>query len=113
MLSLAVIPHVIDENNLHLEIFASKDSFDESKPQSNNEFPVNTKRASTSVMLRDGETIVIGGLSMETKSNAESGVPFLMDIPGLGYLFKNRGESKKMDETLIFITPKIIAATPQ
>lgn len=111
-LSLAVIPHVVDEGNLHLEIFASKDSFDESKPQSNNEFPVNTKRASTSVVLRDGETIVIGGLSMETDGATESGVPYLMDIPGLGYLFKSKGTSRKFDETLIFITPKIITTLP-
>lgn len=111
-LSLAVIPHVVDEQSLHLEIFASKDSFDESKPQSNNEFPVNTKRASTSVVLRDGETIVIGGLSMDSSGDTETGVPWLMDIPGLGYLFKNKGTSRKFDETLIFITPKIIAAAP-
>jgi type IV pilus assembly protein PilQ len=98
---------------LRVEIIANKDSFDESKPQSNNEFPVNTKRASTTVLLRNGETVVIGGLSLESSADTENGIPFLADIPGLGYLFKNKGTARKFDETLIFITPNIITAQRQ
>lgn len=110
VLKLEVTPHIIDGEYLRVEILAKKDSFDETKPQSNNEFPVNTKHAKTTVLLRDGETVVIGGLAVENSSDAESGVPYLMDIPGLGYLFKNKAQARKFDDTLIFITPQIITA---
>ncbi|HAL92103.1 MAG TPA: hypothetical protein DCM68_03660, partial [Verrucomicrobia bacterium] len=56
-----------------------------------------------------GETVVIGGLSLESDSDTHNGIPFLMDLPGIGALFKNRAQAKEFDETLIFITPKIIA----
>jgi type IV pilus assembly protein PilQ len=113
VLKLEVTPHVVDGDYLRVEIIANKDSFDESKPQSNNEFPVNTKRAKTTVLLRNGETVVIGGLSLESSADTENGIPFLADIPGLGYLFKNKGTARKFDETLIFITPNIITAQRQ
>jgi len=72
-------------------------------------YPVNTKHASTTVLLRNGETVVIGGLSKEMDSSSSSGIPFLMDIPFLGSLFRNKNQSKSFDETLIFITPRIVA----
>jgi type IV pilus assembly protein PilQ len=109
VLKLEVTPHVVDNDYLRVEIVANKDTFDETKPQANNEFPVNTKRASTTVLLRNGETVVIGGLSLESDSQIDSGIPLLMDIPGVGALFRNRGRSRRFDETLIFITPEIIA----
>ena len=109
VLKLEVTPHVVDENYLRVEISANKDAFDDTKPASNGEFPVNTKHASTTMLLRNGETVVIGGLSKETDSTTSSGIPFLMDIPFIGHLFKNKGQSKSFDETLIFITPKVVA----
>jgi type IV pilus assembly protein PilQ len=113
VLKLEVTPHVVDGEYLRVEIIANKDSFDETKPQANNEYPVNTKRAQTTVLLRNGETVVIGGLSQEGDSETQSGIPYLMDIPGLGHLFKSRGQAKKFDETLIFITPRILTSGPK
>ena len=109
VLKLEVTPHVVDGEFLRVEISANKDMFDETKPESNGEYPVNTKHAQTTVLLRNGETVVIGGLSMESDSDTDSGIPFLMDIPGLGTVFKNKSKTKNLNETLIFITPKIIA----
>lgn len=108
VLKLEVVPHVVDEDFLRVEISANKDTFDETKPESNGEFPVNTKHAQTTVLLRNGETVVIGGLSKEMNSSSSAGIPYLMDIPLVGALFRNRGQSKSFDETLIFITPRII-----
>ena len=108
VLKLEVVPHVVDEEFLRVEITANKDTFDETKPESNGEFPVNTKHAQTTVLLRNGETVVIGGLSKEMSSSSSAGIPYLMDIPLVGALFRNRGQSKSFDETLIFITPRII-----
>ena len=113
VLRLEVIPHVVDGEYMRVRIVANKDSFDETKPESNGEFPVNTKRAETSVLLRDGDTVVIGGLTVDTKSDNQIGIPWLMNIPGLGYLFKNMIQNREFDETLIFITPKILAMQQQ
>ena len=109
VLKLEVVPHVVDDEFLRVEITANKDTFDETKPESNGEFPVNTKHAQTTVLLRNGETVVIGGLSKEMNSSSSAGIPYLMDIPLVGSLFRNRGQAKSFDETLIFITPRIIA----
>ena len=108
VLKLEVTPHVVDEEHLKMEILANKDSFDETKPESTGEFPVNTKNAKTTVLVRNGETTVIGGLSQESKSRTDSGIPILADIPLLGYLFRGSRTRKEFDETLIFITPRII-----
>ena len=109
VLKLEVTPHVVDEDYLRVDIIANKDSFDETKPEVNGEFPVNTKHAETAVLLRNGDTVVIGGLSIESDSDTQAGIPWLMNIPGLGVLFKNRAQSRQFNETLIFITPEIIA----
>lgn len=108
-LRLEVTPHMIDEDTLKIEVVAHKDSFDETKPESSGEFPVNTKSAETTILLKDGQTTVIGGLSQETKSESESGIPFLKDIPLIGHLFKGKRKAGTMDEILIFITPHILA----
>jgi type IV pilus assembly protein PilQ len=98
----------VDEDGLRVEIGANKDSFDETRPQTNNEFPVNTKHASTTVLLRNGETVVIGGLSQESSSDVRNGIPVLMDLPLVGQLFRNTNAAAKFDDTLIFITPTIL-----
>jgi len=108
VLLLEVTPHVVDGRRLRVQIVAHKDSFDETKPQSNNEFPVNTKKAHTTVMLNDGETTMIGGLSFESDSDVSAGVPILMHIPLLGHLFRNKSTAGRFDETIIFITPTIL-----
>jgi type IV pilus assembly protein PilQ len=108
VLKLEVTPHLIGDRLMRVEIVASKDSFDETKQESNGEFPVNTKNARTTVVVRDGDTTVIGGLSQETRSESESGIPFLKDIPIVGRLFGGQRKGSINDEVLIFITPQIL-----
>ncbi|TFH14141.1 MAG: type IV pilus secretin PilQ [Lentisphaerales bacterium] len=108
VLKLEVTPHVIDAETLKIQILANKDSFDETRPESNGELPVNTKNAKTTVILRNGQSTVIGGLQQRTRNTTESGVPFLKNIPLLGRLFKGTSEGSSMDEILIFITPYIL-----
>jgi type IV pilus assembly protein PilQ len=71
-----------------------------------------TKNAETNVNLRDGQTIVIGGLNKETSSRSDTGVPYLESIPGLGYLFKRKGSDDRREDLLIFITPHILESAP-
>jgi len=70
---------------------------------------VNTRDAETTIVLRDGETIAIGGLIQENINKSTTGVPFLMSIPIIGYLFKTVDDIKTRDELIVFITPKIAA----
>jgi type II secretion system protein D len=71
--------------------------------------PIFTERsAETTVAVKDGETVVIGGLITTTESEGESKVPFLGDLPGLGILFRSTTRSKGKTELLIALTPRIV-----
>ena len=111
VLRLEVTPHVIDKNFLKLKIITNKDELDFTRTVAGNPTII-TKKAETSVMLSHGQTTVIGGLNKERVSESEAGVPFLKDIPGLGWLFKSRRSTKGMEEVLIFITPYILKEKP-
>jgi type IV pilus assembly protein PilQ len=69
---------------------------------------INTREAETQVLMKDGETIVIGGLLKDVKSNEEIGVPFLSKIPILGWLFKRQTKDTEKIDLLIFITAHVI-----
>jgi len=64
--------------------------------------------ATTQVIVRDGETMVIGGVFVDTQGNNVQGVPYLSRMPVLGWLFKNKSETVSKQELLIFLTPSII-----
>ena len=107
VLSLEVTPHVIGNNTLKLNINTKKDELDFANAVGGQP-AINTKKATTNVLLFDGQTTVIGGLSKENSERNESGVPWLKDIPIIGYLFKGRRNSDNLEEVLIFITPHIL-----
>jgi len=107
VLKLEVTPHVIDKEYIKLKIVTYKDELDFSNPVNNNPTII-TKKAETNIILKDGQTAVIGGLSKETRTHSESGIPGLKDLPLLGSIFKSIGKSKTMEDILIFITPHII-----
>ena len=69
---------------------------------------IDRREATTQVMVRDGETMVIGGVFVDTQSNNVQGVPYLSRMPVIGWLFKNKSESVGKQELLIFLTPSII-----
>jgi type II secretory pathway component GspD/PulD (secretin) len=62
------------------------------------------------VLVKDGETIVLGGILKDTSQDAETGVPYLKDIPVLGWLFKNQRVQKDFEELMVFITPRLTSA---
>lgn len=68
----------------------------------------NRRQASTNVAVKDGETVVIGGLITTTETESESKVPLLGDIPGLGVLFRTTVRTKNRTELLIALTPRIV-----
>jgi type IV pilus assembly protein PilQ len=106
---LKVKPQVSADGFVLLEITAKSSTLDFGKtvdgiPQEN------TREAKANVLVRDGETVVIGGIMKDTSSNSDTGVPYLKDIPVLGWLFKKSSWSKDFEELVVFITPRIIAA---
>ena len=107
LLSLEVTPHVIQGGTLKLTLVATKDELDFSREVQG--YPtIQTKRAETTLILKDGETAVIAGLSKETRTESGSGVPGLKNIPILGWLFKGESKDEKLEDLLIFITPHIL-----
>ena len=69
---------------------------------------ITKKEALTQVLVRDGETMVIGGIIEDTQSNTVTGLPFLSRLPVIGWLFKNKSEQVQKTELLIFLTPTIV-----
>jgi type IV pilus secretin PilQ/predicted competence protein len=68
------------------------------------------REAVANVLVKDGETIVLGGILKDTSQDSESGVPYLKDIPVLGWLFKNQRVQKDFEELMVFITPRLTSA---
>jgi len=104
-LTLEVTPHVAADGTISMKIKATNDSAGTNTiagPQ------INKKEATTEVQVMNGETTVIGGIYQDSDNLTDTGVPFLMDIPLLGWLFKSNSVNKTKTELLIFITPKIV-----
>ena len=69
---------------------------------------IDRREATTQVNIRDGETMVIGGVFIDTQNNSVLGIPYLSRVPVLGWLFKSKSESVAKQELLIFLTPTIL-----
>ena len=68
------------------------------------------REAVANVLVRDGETIVLGGILKDTSNTSENGIPYLKDVPILGWLFKNMKWQKDFEELMVFITPRVASA---
>jgi general secretion pathway protein D len=76
-------------------------------------YPIITNRKIDSVLrVADGQTIVLGGLMMDTSTETITKVPWLADIPILGKIFQNKQSSREKDEIVFLITPHIIYPDP-
>ncbi len=106
-LNLTVTPHVITDQAIKLNIKAKKDEVDLTHNVAGNPY-ISKKLAQTQLIVENNSTIVLAGLSKETQSGANTGVPGLKDLPGLGWLFRRDSTSDQFEELLLFITPKIL-----
>jgi type IV pilus assembly protein PilQ len=110
VMRLDITPHVIDGKNLKMTIFVQKDDVDLTRKDSLGDPYIIKKQTQTVLIVKDGETIVISGLTRKTISDSDTGWPGLKDVPVLGWLFKADSKDNKMEEVLIFITPHILKA---
>jgi general secretion pathway protein D len=69
---------------------------------------ISTREAETSALVRNGQTVIIGGLIDRLDEVVETGIPLLKDIPLLGWLFKSRTTQRVSTELAIFVTPYVI-----
>jgi len=69
---------------------------------------IDTRKISTEVLVKSGETVVLGGIHEQTKRTDNTKVPFFGDIPFIGALFRNTSIVDKNSELLIFVTPKVL-----
>ncbi len=104
--NLTVTPYVTGKGEVTCEIVPDfsepEGSFSSSVPPT-----LNKRYVKSSVRLRNGETIVLGGMVKESVNNINRQVPFLGSIPVLGWLFKNVEQVKSRSQLLIFVTPTI------
>ncbi len=107
-LSLEVTPHITQDGSILMNIRAENNQPDPSNSGANGQPAIQRKEANTQVLVKDGDTTVIGGIYVRRGANNEQRIPFLGRIPVLGFFFKNYTESDARQELLIFITPRII-----
>jgi type IV pilus assembly protein PilQ len=110
-LSLKVTPHITPDGRVSMKVDVKNDSQGDVAPGSTTP-SINKKKATTDVLISDGETTVIGGILQITRNESRSGLPWLSKIPVLGYLFRKDTSSTQNRELLIFITPKILKQEP-
>jgi type IV pilus assembly protein PilQ len=105
-LLLEVTPHVTPDSRIALEVKLTKNDIGELTA---GEAPaITTKEVDTKLLLNDGDTIVIGGIKKSNALLSNTGLPGLVKIPILKWLFGTEQKSKTMEELLIFLTPKIV-----
>lgn len=107
-LGLEVTPQITADDRVILTIVVSKDSPTSTAVGTDQNVLINTKRVETEVFLDTGETVVIGGIFTRDKNNTVAGVPLLMDIPVLGWLFKKKKVRDDKNELLVFLTPTVL-----
>ena len=110
VLKLDVKPTITPEGKISMEIKATNDYADYSRSIQGNP-PINKNEVDSTVVVQDGDTIVIGGIYKSTDNKAVAGVPGLYKIPLFGWLFKAEDEQKLKREILIFITPRVVPDT--
>ncbi len=104
---LTITPHINQADTLRLEIATEVIKLKGNDPD--NFTPTTLKRtAETTVIVKDGDTVVIGGIIGQDAAEIEGKIPFLGDIPLLGWLFKSRSTLSQKTNMFIFITPRII-----
>ncbi|MBP1723955.1 MAG: pilQ [Deltaproteobacteria bacterium] len=108
VLLLEVTPHVTPDGAIKMIVKITRDARGSFRTQINQVPSVDKREASTEVLVKDGETIVIGGIYESENSETMQGIPWLMKVPVFGWLFKNQDTLNVRRELLIFITPTIL-----
>ena len=111
VLSLDVTPNITPDDRILLDLLINQDSVGDLVPSGQGGLipAIDTTELTTQVLVGNGETVVLGGVFRTENLETRSKVPFFGDIPYVGALFRNESTQRTKTETLIFITPRILA----
>ncbi len=114
VLELKVTPLITPDNRIQLELEIKQDTVGEifQTARGGSVPSIDTRELNTTVLVANGDTVVLGGIFQDEKNSREEKVPWLGDIPGLGVLFRRRATETKKRELLIFVTPTIVEDSP-
>ncbi len=107
LLRLEVKPKITEEGKISMEIKATNDRADYTRVVLLNP-PIRKNEVESTVVIDNGDTVVIGGVNIDSDEKVDEGVPWLLRLPILGYLFKTQEVTKSRKQLLVFITPKIL-----
>jgi type IV pilus assembly protein PilQ len=107
-LRLNVTPHVTPDGNISMQLQITKNEPDFGTRGSDGNPTIQRKEARTQLLVKDGETAVIGGIFTRNTALSRKSVPFFGDLPLLGWLFRSSSKVDKRSELLIFVTPRIV-----
>ncbi|HSR11621.1 MAG TPA: type IV pilus secretin family protein, partial [Thermodesulfobacteriota bacterium] len=108
VLMLKVTPLVTPDNSVLMKVLVTRDARGSYRSPVNQVPSIDNREASTEVLVKDGETLVIGGIYETDTEETTQGIPWFMKVPVLGWLFKNEERILTKKELLIFITPTIV-----
>ncbi|NNF60483.1 MAG: type IV pilus secretin PilQ [Gammaproteobacteria bacterium] len=110
VLRLEVTPQITPDDRIIMDLLISNDSVGELVASATGGFvpSIDTNEVNTQVLVKNGETVVLGGIYITDRRNTESKVPYLGDLPVLGKLFKSSQRQSNKSELLVFVTPKIL-----
>jgi len=110
VLSLTVTPQITPDDRIIMDLLVTKDSVGEviSNERGGQVPSIDTRSVETQVLVNNGQTVVLGGIYETEQGEDYRKVPFLGDIPGIGYLFRSTTRTSSKSELLIFVTPKIL-----
>lgn len=114
VLGLKVTPQITDNNQVLLDLTVTQNTPNSNSVQgSNSNISINKQELNTQVFVKNGETIVLGGIFQHLLTKGEGKVPFLGSIPLINHLFKSKREQLSKRELVIFVTPYIIDNSDQ
>jgi len=106
-ITLEVTPQVSSDGFVLLDMFAKSSQADFSRTVDNIPTEI-TRQATSHVLVRDGQTVVLGGIYRDTTTDNMNGVPWFNSIPVLGWLFKQESKAKRREDLLVFLTPRVL-----
>ena len=112
VIKLTVTPHITADRSVIMKIKAEKNAPETALRSAGGAPSISKKEATTEVLVKDGETTVIGGIFQISKSENQQGVPFFSKIPIIGWFFQKNTSEDTRSELLVFITPRIVTKKP-
>lgn len=108
-LELAVTPQITSDGGVIMDLAVKREFVGPVLDQQTQARAVNKRSATSKILVRNGQTAVIGGIYTSDELDSSMGVPGLKNIPIIGWLFKSKSYSRQKNELLIFLTPRILA----